>query len=88
MLSQTRRSAALARTTSDIHRPANVIDLAHHRAQRRPAAARTSVRVDIDADGFLDYEINIRREDSDRIVDVLLLALLEAREARTKGERT
>jgi hypothetical protein len=86
MRSQTRHGTAVARTTGDIdiHRPANVVDLEHYRAQSRPADARTTVRVDIDADGLLHYEIHIRREDADRVTDALLLALLAAREARAE----
>jgi hypothetical protein len=66
--------------------PGNVINLAHHRAQRRPAAARcTSLRVDIDADGRLHHECCIRSEHADHLTDVLLLLLLRAREARQGG---
>jgi hypothetical protein len=84
--SSTRRSADRPRRNGDTHirRSDNVIDLSRHRAQRRPLDNRsTKIRVDIDADGFIDYEINVCREDADRVTDVLLMALLKAREARS-----
>lgn len=84
MRSSTRRSSARAhKCATDIRRSDNVVDLAQHRAPRTAAADRnSSLHVAIDADGFLHCESHIRCEDADRFVDVLLLMLLKAREAR------
>jgi hypothetical protein len=87
MLSQTCRSAALARTTGDteIHRPENVADLERYRERRSASDDRcTSLCIGIDGDGLLTYESHIRCEDADRITDALLLMLIEVREARAK----
>lgn len=83
-MSRSLKSARERTKSGTALRPGNVIDLEHHRAQRRPAAARTTVRVDVDVDGSIDYG----REDADRVTDALLLALIEAREARAKGGAT
>ena len=68
---------------ADIRRSDNVIDLSQQRARSTAAADRnSSLRITIDADGFLHYESHIRCQDADHIIDVLLLMLLKAREAR------